>query len=717
MSEIKTHYTSRELATLPGMPTTERGVQLLATRQNWPWRKRAGRGGGREYPVTALPDQTREHLVGTLLLTTRDEIATPAAISSVSAEPPASVAEVQPLAELKTWQQRRMDARLQFIRLIERGACTIGVNKTIDTLVAKAKAGLLPDDLQRLVPVANARSGGDGGRTLSRRTLMRWWSDYKKSGGDYAALAPAKAEREAVPPWAAHFLKLYQVPQKPSLAMVVRDLAVILPEGVEPPSETQVRSFVKKYSRLDIQKGRKSGSELRGQRLFRQRDSSGLEPGDIFVFDGHSFKAYVSHPAHGRPFKPEVCCGIDVATRYVPGFSVGLAESTQTVADAIRACLTVDEKSPVGCIPAIIYADNGGGNTAKVNADDIAGLYARLGITFKTGIPGNPQGRGIVERLNATLWLPAAKRLPTYTGKDMDSLTARGVYLTLQKEVREAKKSGLPVKSDLLIAWADFIALLEDEVNAYNHRPHSALPRIADPGDGRMRHMTPAECWANWVAKGWRPILPETAEIDTLFRPHEQVKCTRGTVRLFGNIYADPALNHYHGMLLTVGYDIHDASRVWVRDEEGRLIVVARRDANKSAWMPVTAMEKAREQRYQNRMRTLERQREEVELERAGAPQEVAFEAIEITPEIERGSEIVARLEAKKKERPMPENDFETAEALQDEISRGLEVSPDEQQWLDDYNHFLTTGKKRGLHRSGWQPYAARLTGRTAAQK
>lgn len=54
--------TVAELAGLPGMPATVSGVIRAAKREAWPSRPRSGRGGGREYPVSALPAPTQEAL-------------------------------------------------------------------------------------------------------------------------------------------------------------------------------------------------------------------------------------------------------------------------------------------------------------------------------------------------------------------------------------------------------------------------------------------------------------------------------------------------------------------------------------------------------------------------------------------------------------------------------------------------------------------------------
>jgi hypothetical protein len=53
--------TAQELAGLPGMPTTDRGCKLMASRESWWSRRRAG-SKAREYPVRVLPSKTRQAL-------------------------------------------------------------------------------------------------------------------------------------------------------------------------------------------------------------------------------------------------------------------------------------------------------------------------------------------------------------------------------------------------------------------------------------------------------------------------------------------------------------------------------------------------------------------------------------------------------------------------------------------------------------------------------
>lgn len=693
MSGTKTHYTPAELAGLPGLPGTVKGTIQKADREAWPSQPRAGRGGGREYPVSCLPQITREHLAG-------QTIANLPAVKPQAAIVKHEAAPLQDAQTLKKWQRDVMDARLVFMRLIEQAAPAIGVGKAIATILQQATDGDLPEHIQALVHIANKRSGSDetGNRTLAERTMYRWWSAWLESGKKSVSLAPKSIDKNELPAWSEYFLQCYRVPQKISVAHAIEEMRKILPAGILPPTESQAYRFIEKYSKLDIQRGRKSSKDLLSQRSYIQRDTSKFYPGDICLCDGHSFKAYVAHPAHGRPFHPEVCAVIDAVTRTVIGWSAGLAESAQTVADAIRHAVTTHEGKPEGCIPALFYTDQGSGNKADVNANELTGIYARLGITFKTGIPGRSQARGRIERPQASLWIRAAQKLPTYTGKGMDGSVQRKVYLTLDKDVRESKKTGNPVNSKLLISWADFLDMCQDEINSYNRRPHSALPKIIDRETGRKRHMCPLEMWSKFLGEGWEPVLPDPAELELLFRPQVQCMTRRGLVTVYGNSYHHKDLEHYHGRQVHVGYDIHDASRVWVRDTTERLICIATFEGNKRDFYAVPVVEQAVENRRERRLKTALNRVEEINAEAEGIKRQLAPESIEITPEALATSERVLQLVEKRKERKLVGTVWERYEDICDREKAG-DVSAYELQWKADYEAFGTTGKKTGLYR------------------
>ena len=172
------------------------------------------------------------------------------------------------------------------------------------------------------------------------------------------------------------------------------------------------------------ERGRKTGGAYKALMPYVKRDWLIFEPNDIWVGDGHGFKAKVAHPIHGQPFQPEITAIIDTATRFVVGWTVSLSESTVAHADALRVAMTFNDP------PLMYYTDNGSGPTGKMVDADITGILPRLGIEHPTGLPGNPQGRGIIERLWKTVTIPLARTYATYVGNDADNSTKT---LTLRK--------------------------------------------------------------------------------------------------------------------------------------------------------------------------------------------------------------------------------------------------------------------------------------------
>lgn len=516
----------------------------------------------------------------------------------------------QDLTSLKKWQRDIMSARLALYREFEALIKLHGTNIAIDKMVAMAKNGILPAHLQDQIVRANAR-GGKNSRTLSRSTLLRWKREVREHG--IGALAPRTIEKNTTPAWAPYWLQCYQQLQKPSIPDSMAELERILPQGIKMPSYSQVRRFNDKRSRLEREKGRNSASALKRFKGYCRRSTDNLQPLDVVQCDGHSFKAKVANPFHGRPFKPEVCAVLDVKTRLCLGWSSGLAESAHTVADAMRHAMTVNEEKPWGGVPAILYTDQGAGNMAHMLNDEVTGILSRAGIVHHTGIPGNAQGRGMIEKTNQKLWISAARRLQTFVGKGMDALEQRRVYLLMDKEVRQ---TGTCVLSELP-SWADFLEICEQTMREYNSTPHSGLRKIKDAA-GRIRHMTPYEAWFTAIREGWKPVMLDPAIMEDLFRPQVSRKTRRAQVELFGKVYFNPILEHYHGDDIVVEYDIHDPENIRVRDKEQRLICLAQLDRNKRDFFPVSEVERARDQRAGRRIDLLERKIEEVQAERNG---------------------------------------------------------------------------------------------------
>lgn len=579
-----------EIAKITGLAV--RTIRWRASRQSWAVVKR-GKKGAALFAASALPSDIRDASLQALNRKILESAPASPTSPSTNVDTSSSKAIEAALAadpaagRLTTWQREVATARKTILDELRRVAAAVGVNRAIGQVIKLAGTGALPERLQRLVRTANARRGEEGARTLSRTSVFRWMSLEATRG--CIGLAPAAPSGErAIPAWVPAFLKAYQTPQKPTIAYCAENLD--LPAGVPAPSYHQVCRFLAKVSKVDLQRGRLGPQALRTIRLYVRRDTSHMQPGDAYISDGHTFDAEVAHPAHGRPFRPEITLMLDIATRRAVGWSAGLAESTWTVADALRnACETSG-------VPAIWYADRGAGNQNKVQLDESVGLCARLGIEIARGRPRNPQGHGLSERSHQSIWVRAAKLLPTYMGAAMDREARNTIYKITRADLKAAGTSRL------LMPWPEFLRFCAEQVAAYNARPHRGNARIRDAETGRLRHFSPDEAWQQARVGGWQPVKLSPDDASDLFRPYKFCAVRRAQVQLFGNFYFDASLDHYHGEHLAVGYDIHDASRVWVRDRAGRLICVAQWEANRRAYFPQSFIDQARAKRAEGRM-------------------------------------------------------------------------------------------------------------------
>lgn len=610
---MKSHYTAKELAGLPGLPGTERSIQRQADREAWPSQKRPGRGGGREYPLTALPPETREHL-------TRQIVATAPAVRQ-PASAPVVAATIQPAktaAHLKQWQRDIMEARVAILRMIDRAAPVVGVNKAIKAIVKDAA----DNDLE-IYRIANARKGQ--ARTLSYSGIMKWWGPWKKSGRNPLSQAPRDTENYLEPVWAESFMQCWGKPQKPCLTEVLEEYARTAPAGIPLPTYGQARHYLQKMGMTQREKGRKTGKEIQSLKPFRRRDTSEMYPGDAYTADGQCFDGEVPPPFHGRLFRPEITPVLDVATRRAVGWSIDLAESGLAVLDALRgACETYG-------VPAIFYTDNGSGFKNQMMTAAGTGILHRLGITPEYSRPRNPQAHGLSERGHQTILIKAAKQLCTYIGSQMDGDAKQLVY----KETRKAIKQGSACP--LVIEWDDFVAFINAAIEKYNDTPHRGLPALRDPITKKKTHMSPNQAWQLGIERMKRELpqdewLVPANELPDLYHPALERTVIRGEIQ-FGTLsnglpkrYYSRDLEEWHGSRVQVAYSPSDARKIWVRDlEHQRLLAVAELAGNSDHYFAPSKLEEARIKRGQGRLKRLENQAEEIRLEMYG-PQPVLVE-------------------------------------------------------------------------------------------
>lgn len=586
--EIAKFYTAAEIADLklPGLPTTDRAIQIKAKQEDWSFIDRKGRGGGKLYAIDALPERARQALTRRSLNQSNVVVKTPLLKTGEN---------------LKDYQRQTMLARIGVLNEWQRISddFCLSRSRAAKELVILAKSGGLDGKIAELIPLANARSGQTTGkRSLSRTSLYRWLDAVKKG---QKSLAPKSRNRMIIPIWADLFMGLWARPQKPSLTCVVEQMQDELDGNC--PSYGQVRRFLKKLDPITQNKGRMGPREIKKIMAFYRRDVSDLWPSAVYTADGHTFDAEVAHPIHGQPFRPEITTIIDVFTRRVVGWSAALSEQTWGTLDAIRHSFTE-------CgICTIWYVDNGSG-FKNDHFDDMKcmSFFGRLGVTKTHSLPYNSQARGIGERIHK-VHIKSAKRLASYMGEDMDPEAKQKVFKITRKDIKEFGRS------KLLIEWDEFLQLISHGIDLYNEKPHSSLPKIRDLETAKKRHMTPLEMWNENIDKGIEVETVDPMDEDT-FRPYEVRKTRRGEIQIFNNTYFNHDLEFFHDEDVYVGYDIHNPEHVWVRNMEGQFICVAKWGGNKTGYFPTSFVDQAAEKRTKGRLRRIDNKRTEIEAER-----------------------------------------------------------------------------------------------------
>lgn len=588
---------AEEIASALGI--TKRGANKKAAAEAWPCVEVTGRGGKRrEYFLSQLPEDIQKALAKHKAAQEKKNL------PALRGETLPAV--IQPVEALKGWQRDVLTARTLVLRHLARMEDEVGgPAKAANELIRQAEEGLLPAVVQAALTAASLRRG----KAVDRVTLWRW-----KKQAAAGVLAPAERENKAEPPWAMYFIACWHKPGRPSVPDAFRAMQRILPKEVSAPTLDQVKYWNSKRSLLEREKGRRTGGEYKALKPYWERDTKELRPLEVCLCDGHSFKAAIKSWKNGRPVHPEICYVVDAASRAVLGWSVGLAESAETVMTAVLRAALHGPDNPFGGVPSILYTDMGAGNMAKVNTHEVYGFFGKIGITHETGIPGNAQGRGLIERLNQTLWIKAARELPSCAHKMFDRLAQRNFHLAVE---RDYAKNG---DTELLLNLKQFVQYIAEKVREYNNTPHTSLPKITDQETGGRRHMSPYEYLAWHAANGWNVAehqLPLEV-LGTVSAPSEPRIAQRGRIRLRNNWYYCKELAHVEGEAVYVTEADAEGYSLKVHDETGTLIGTAEFEKHKSQYFPQTRRDEAAKNRLENREKLLLAQLDDVRSEYRG---------------------------------------------------------------------------------------------------
>lgn len=174
---------ARQLAGLPGFPTSERQMREAAARLGIPSRKRAGRGGGYEFHVEALPPAARLAWAAKMAAS-NDDVAPKGSIATLTQS---RASGTRHAALVTGWRKDRQDAVARVLVLFNRFWQSFGGKATpaLHAFCAQWAAGKIEADtaLRAQFPV------------LSFSTLRAWHVGVQERG--LAAITPREHARKS----------------------------------------------------------------------------------------------------------------------------------------------------------------------------------------------------------------------------------------------------------------------------------------------------------------------------------------------------------------------------------------------------------------------------------------------------------------------------------------------------------------------------------------
>lgn len=541
-------YTAAEIAALalPGLPGTERNIRRRAAAENWPYRERQGRGGGREYPATALPLDARAEL---------GRRATAAATPARLPAPGPAAPPVLQTAATTAKARDRQDYKLAILAAWDafRVAGQGGVSALRHKFVGFYNAGEIG-----IEPWVRAQC-----RTISPSSLHRW--EAARAGGDMTRLAGRYGNRAGsgvldraavdVMGW-----MIATITDTPNMGVEqLRTLAVgrfgdrlEMIDGTTAPMPS-VRVMQREIAdwrdrnrqlslalsnpddwknRCRVAVGDMSGWVTRVNQLW-EIDAS---PSDALLTDGRA-SLYVC---------------VDVYTRRMMVL-VTAVPRTSAVLLLIRRCIVA------WGMPEAIKTDNGSDFVSR----EANRAYALLDVAHPTCAPYSPEQKPHVERAIGTLQHSLMPLLPGYTGHNVAQRQALRARESFAKRLGEAEADTFNVS----LTRDDLQRLCDDwTAHWYHHQPHAGL------GD-----RTPAEAAAGCA--GMEARVADERQLDILLMP------MAGT-RVVGKkgIQVENADFYSHDLIPYIGtgerfeirLDPEDMGRIWVyRPEPFQFVCIA----------------------------------------------------------------------------------------------------------------------------------------------
>ncbi|HAX75752.1 MAG TPA: hypothetical protein DCY88_07935 [Cyanobacteria bacterium UBA11372] len=574
-------YSSVELVGLPGLPSSQRSIQRLAKREKWPSRLRQKRGGGWEYPLSCLPQETQAALLAACdtqseaqerergkvvkqlaiallqgeathypLPITNYQGMVATAPEAISPATPAPIVTTTTLVteKLQSKAEATKDAKLWILQEMRQYQTKRGISYSLAceefAAIYNQKKVEIPSWILALHP------------TISRVNLLRWFKKLQE--GRFEALSDARGKHRKgqtkidTSPVVKDLVTsiLLEFPHA-SIALIKQGLLARLePELI--PSETTIWRWVAAWKKQNPQliTALKSPDQFRSRYMASfgkynediayanqqwQQDSS---PADILLVDGRYCLIFT----------------IDVATRRG---SILLSKTSKST--ALAASLRTNILA--WGVPESLKADNGKEYTSIL----IRRALSEIGTKHIFCQPFQPWQKGVVERFIRTFSHGLLELLPGFIGHNV---TERK-QIEARQSFEERFMGGKEI--EIKITAQEFQQFCNRWCRIYNSTPHSEL-------NGK----TPLEVHQKLAAI--KPILvlgeDKVRALDILLAeaPGKGIRrVQKQGIQVEGAFFIAPELEAYIGSDVQVRFDPfeYDMGHLFVFDRDGLFITIA----------------------------------------------------------------------------------------------------------------------------------------------
>ncbi|MGA7438614.1 MAG: transposase domain-containing protein [Luteibacter sp.] len=522
-----------DLAGLPGLPGTERGIHMRAERDAWSRRDRA-RGKGWEYAFSSLPAATQ----AAILLRSRPTV------ERVAPSAPTSDAIVSAWNRFERAKKKLRDVaatRLQAVETVE-ALCRNGT----PLMVAREHVA--------------KRLTGAGGKGCSAPNIARWQKAIAHAApADYLALLlphysgridTAEIDPEAWQLFKADYLRL-EAPTASSCYERLKRISVGKAWAL-PSLKTLQRRIKRELPRAVITLARQGDEALMRSFPAQERDRTMFRALDAVNADGHRWDIRVRFP-DGTEGRPCILGWQDLYSGKLLAWRLGDHENS----DMVR--LSFGDMCRGYGVPGGVWLDNGrafaskwmtGGTPNryrfKVREDDPTGLITSLvGATNVHWVtPYHGQAKPI-ERMWRDFCEAIAKH-PAFSG----------AYVGNNPTNKPANYGSR------VVDWAEFESVVTSEIHAHNAR----VGRRTKVCAGRSFDQVFADSFQQITV---RRVSEEQLRLLLLATEAVTASSIDGSVRLAGNRYWTEALSEYAGrkvVLRVDPYHLQGSAHVYALD-------------------------------------------------------------------------------------------------------------------------------------------------------